>query len=221
MRLIFSIRYRISLLYNFFYWNMYNFRYNTKIYNYSLSRAVKPGKHVMIRKGVEIGREFSIGDYSYVSGPISYIESAHIGKYCSIARQTVIGVGNHNYKLVTTHPIAAGLLNQVSASPQKSAPIIGNDVWIGINTVVMRGVVIGDGAVIAAGAVVTKNVEPYSIVTGIPARHLKFRFSEKHVKDLLSIKWWDWNEEKIKEEMQYMNDIELFIKRHHSSLGNE
>jgi acetyltransferase-like isoleucine patch superfamily enzyme len=217
MKLISLIRSGLSLIYNFFYWTVYNFRFNSRIYNYKLSRSIRPGKHVMVRKGAEIGINVSIGDYSYISGPINYIESAHIGKFCSIARQTVIGVGDHNYNWVTTHPIIVsknyGFIEHTNLAPQKAPPIIGNDVWIGINSVISRGVTIGDGAVIAAGAIVTKNVEPYSIVGGTPAKHIKYRFSESIIKDLLEIRWWEWEEEKIKNELKYMYDIKLFVKR--------
>lgn len=171
----------------------------------------------MIRKNTEIGFDVSIGDYSYISGPINYIEAARIGKFCSIARQTVIGVSDHNYNWVTTHPIIVDkryrFISENEPEPQKAAPIIGNDVWIGINSIIQRGVEIGDGAVIAAGSIVTKNVEPYSIVGGVPAKHLKYRFTEKQIEALMKIKWWDWERERIKEESRYMYDIEMFIAR--------
>lgn len=212
------IRSILGLAYNVFYWKLYNWRSKSKIYNYRLSRGIKLGKHVMIRSQTEIGLDVSVDDYSYISGPINYIESAHIGKYCSIARQTVIGVGDHNYNWVTTHPIIVsseyGLIAKNHSEPQKPAPVIGNDVWIGINAIVFRGVKIGHGAVVAAGSVVTKDVEPYSIVGGIPAKHLRYRFDENVVTSLLKIEWWNWNSDKIKEEARYMYDIELFIKRH-------
>jgi acetyltransferase-like isoleucine patch superfamily enzyme len=217
MKFISSIKSGLGLIYNFFYWNIYNARFNTRIYNYKLSRSVKPGKQVMIRRGVEIGWDFSIGDYSYISGPVNYVEAAHIGKFCSIARQTVIGVSNHNYNWLSTHPfIVSKAYNFISnnvSQPQKPAPVIGNDVWIGINSVISRGVTIGDGAVIAAGSVVTKNVEPYSIVGGVPAKHIKFRFNDDAIKALLKIQWWDWPGDKIKQEATYMHNIEAFIRR--------
>lgn len=214
---MFIIRRTLSLIFNFFYWNIYNLKNGSKIYNYRLSRSVKLGKGVMIRKGTEVGHDFSIGDYSYVSGPINYIESAHIGNYSSIARQTIIGVGDHNHQWLTTHPIIVskeyGFIETDHKEPQKPAPIIGSDVWIGINAIIFRGVKIGDGAVVAAGSVVTKDVEPYSIVGGVPAKHLKYRFSEDIIEALLKIKWWNWKKERIKEEAKYMYDIQLFIKR--------
>lgn len=202
---------------NILFWKVYNFRTNSRIYNYSLNKSIVIGKEVMVRAGTELGKDVTIGDYSYISGPINYIEAAEIGKFCSIARQTVIGVSDHNYNWVTTHPIIVDKTYRIIPSnefePQKPSPVIGNDVWIGINAIIQRGVVIGDGAVVAAGSIVTKNVEPYSIVGGVPAKHLKYRFNESQIESLLKIQWWHWEKEKIKSESQYMYDINLFIAR--------
>src|SRR5690606_15275799 len=111
-----------------------------------------------------------------------------------------IGVGNHNYNWLTTHPFLVsseyGFIKEDLAEPQKHAPVIGNDVWIGINSIIQRGVTIGDGAVIASGSVVTKDVVPFSIVAGIPAKHIKFRFSDIQIQQLMKICWWNWDIEK-------------------------
>ena len=202
----------------FFYWSYKNFTTGTKIYNKKISpRKVKVGKQVMIRKGTEISGDITIGDYSYISSPNTYVSNAIIGKHCSIARNVTIGVGGHNYHWVTTGAIIVDSDYNFIPNPkdviQKDTPIIGNDVWIGMNTMIMRGVKIGDGAVIAAGSVVTKDVEPYSIVAGIPAKHIKFRFGREQINALLRIKWWDWSDEKIKENIGYFYDIDLFIKK--------
>jgi hypothetical protein len=94
--------------------------------------------------------------------------------------------------------------------------IIGNDVWIGAKSTIMSGVKIGHGAIVAAGAVVTKDVQPYSVVGGNPAKHIKFRFDEKQIEKLLEISWWDWEESKIKEEamLLWSADINYFIEKH-------
>ena len=94
--------------------------------------------------------------------------------------------------------------------------IIGNDVWIGAKSTIMSGVKIGDGVIIAAGALVTKDVEPYSVVGGNPAKHIKYRFDEEQIVDLLKIKWWEWNEDMIKEEamLLWSRDINFFIGKH-------
>lgn len=201
----------------YFYWKYRNFTEGLKIYNYSLSPRTKLGKKVMVRSGTEIGN-ISLDDYSYISGPRSYVEEAKIGKFCSIARQVVIGVSGHNYEWVTTSPIITskefGFVKNDRGEPQKMMPIIGNDVWVGMNAIIMRGVKIGDGAVIAAGSIVTSNVEPYSIVAGIPSKHIRFRFTEAQIEKLLEIKWWDWDESKIKENSNLFYDIESFLLKH-------
>jgi len=95
----------------------------------------------------------------------------------------------------------------------KGDVIIGNDVWLGKNSIVLSGVSIGDGAVVAAGSVVTRNVKPYSIVGGVPARELRFRFSEEQVEQLLSIAWWDWTDDEIRERSDDLcsPDIDSFV----------
>ena len=85
--------------------------------------------------------------------------------------------------------------------------VIGNDVWIGSNVIILPGVKVGDGAILSAGAVVSKNVEPYSIVGGVPAKHIKYRFPKAMREAFLRIKWWDWPVEKIKENIR--NDTEI------------
>jgi serine acetyltransferase len=93
---------------------------------------------------------------------------------------------------------------------------VGSDVWIGAKSTIMSGVKIGDGAIVAAGALVTKDVEPYSIVGGNPARLLKYRFDKSQIEELLKIEWWLWDESKIKEEAMILwsSDINYFIKKH-------
>ena len=198
------------------YWKYRNLNEGLKIYDTTLSPKTKLGKKTMVRNGNEIGT-IILGDYSYISGPRSYIEEAIIGKYCSIAREVVIGVSGHNYEWITTSPIITckeyGFIDKRVLEPQKSIPEIGNDVWIGMNSIIMRGVKIGDGAVVAAGSVVTSNVEPYSIVGGVPAKHIRFRFEKDQIEKLLKIKWWDWEDSKIKKNSELFYDIEAFLQK--------
>jgi acetyltransferase-like isoleucine patch superfamily enzyme len=96
----------------------------------------------------------------------------------------------------------------------KGPVVIGNDVWIGFRAIILSGVRIGDGAVIGAGAVVTHDVPPYAIATGIPAKVQRFRFTEHQVKKLLQIAWWDWDLQEIVENIDYFyGDVEDFIKK--------
>lgn len=129
-----------------------------------------------------------------------------IGKFCSIADDVKIFLGgNHRADWVSTYPFSFLLDDWPEAAKVYGIPatkgdvIIGNDVWIGYGAIILSGLEIGDGAVIGAGAVVAKSVKPYAIVVGNPAREVKKRFDEKTIERLLTIKWWDWPIEKIRE----------------------
>jgi virginiamycin A acetyltransferase len=136
-----------------------------------------------------------------------------IGKFCMIASDVtfIMNGANHLTHAVTTYPFAIfgnGWENAMEGKtyPSKGNIVVGNDVWIGYNATIMAGVTIGDGAIIGTNSVVTKDVEPYAIVGGNPAKLIKKRFSEEEVKDLLEIKWWDWEIEKITRNVQYLTD---------------
>lgn len=93
--------------------------------------------------------------------------------------------------------------------------VVGNDVWIGSHVKILGGVTIGSGAIIAAGAVVTKDVAPYSIVGGVPAKHIRNRFNDEQVHKLLEIQWWDWPHDKIQTHYLEFADIDTFLNNHH------
>lgn len=142
-----------------------------------------------------------------------------IGKYCSVAcgAKFMFTSGNHAMKSLSTYAFPI-FFNEwdldwkdiTKAWDNKGDIVIGNDVWIGYESVIMQGVHIGDGAIIGTRAIVTKDVPPYTIVAGVPAQPVKKRFDEKTINKLISIKWWDWSPEKIKEKLpMIMNgDIE-------------
>jgi acetyltransferase-like isoleucine patch superfamily enzyme len=146
--------------------------------------------------------------------------SITVGKYCSLAAGLVIDGGfSHNTKFISTYPFNVNF-NQCSyltGHPTwKGDVIIGNDVWIGEDCLIMSGVTIGDGSVIGARSIVTKDIDPYSINVGSPSRKVKQRFSDNQISDLLKIKWWDWEEDKIVENAHLLmsEDIDLFIEKH-------
>lgn len=129
-----------------------------------------------------------------------------IGKFCSIACGAKFLFNSANHKMASLSTYTFPLFfeewdlekeNVAQAWDQKGDIIIGNDVWIGYEAVILSGVTIGDGAVIGCRAVVTKDIPPYTIVGGVPAKPIRKRFDEETIKELQKIKWWDWPEEKI------------------------
>lgn len=178
----------------------YNHRKKTKIHSVLASLRGKYGLNVLISENTYVAENVEIGDYSYVNSN-SYIENCIIGKFCSISSGVYICPFEHDYSKVTTHPI---MHSNTKNHMQKV--IIGNDVLISLNAIILRGVTIGDGAVIGAGAVVTKNVKPYEIVGGVPAKHIKYRFSESKISKLLEVRWWEWGIEKIDSELLNLDD---------------
>jgi len=127
-----------------------------------------------------------------------------IGKFCMIASDVkfIMNGANHLSHAISAYPFAVfgeGWSNAMEGKsyPFKGNTVVGNDVWIGYNATIMGGVTIGDGAIIAANATVVKDVAPYSIVGGNPAKEIRKRFCEEEIKKLLELKWWDWPIEKI------------------------
>lgn len=146
-----------------------------------------------------------------------------IGRYCSIARNcTFLLDGNHRADWVTTSTMIKGLvtpeindeLHFLGHNPSKGDIIIGNDVWIGTEAMIMPGIHIGNGAVIAARSLVTKNVKPYSVVGGNPAEFLYYRFDKAIINTLQEIKWWDWPDSEVKKASQLLwnKNIDQFIE---------
>lgn len=199
-------------------WAWRNRRDGCRVEAWNVSPHARIGHRAIVRAGSEVYADVVLGDYSYVSGPRSYVQSAEIGKFCSIARQVVIGVNNHDMTAVTTHPFPhssdyGGLRVGARAQPQKPRPRIGNDVWIGMNVLVMRGAVIGDGAVIAANSVVSGEIPPYTVAGGSPARVLKPRFEPAVAEALARIRWWDWPAERLAGHVDLFDDPEEFVRR--------
>lgn len=160
-----------------------------------ISRRARLGEGVCIGHRVIVGPEVSIGDCTYVNQD-SIIDSGSVGKFCSIAARVSIGPLDHPTRLFSTHPgtyseCAWGIVSGPKAYSHKSPPVVGSDVWIGRDAIVMRGVCVGDGAIIGANAVVTKDVPAYAIAVGVPARVVGRRFDERTVDALLATRWWD------------------------------
>jgi acetyltransferase-like isoleucine patch superfamily enzyme len=157
---------------------------------------------------VDLYREFEVGAYSYMHNGSLF--NASIGRFCSIGKRFTTLQPNHPTDWISTHPFQYQALESIFRSPSESIVYdyekfeqlkrgssnkkigcnIGNDVWIGSDVTILNGLTIGDGAIIGAGSLVTKNIEPYSIVGGNPAKVIKYRFDNHIVMELLEIKWW-------------------------------
>lgn len=182
----------------------------------SLNR-VSLGKYVTVF-GDTVITKVDIGDYSYLQTH-GRIFNCSIGKFCSIAPSVTIAPGIHDISCVTTHPslvqrdipLPKVLVTKNNIVDFKKV-IIGHDVWIGEKAIILDGITIGNGAVIAAGAVVNQNVEPYSVVGGVPARHIKFRFDAEVRKSIENSHWWDKPEEWFMEHDGIMLDPQHFLE---------
>ncbi len=165
------------------------------------------GNYVQLNRR-NIIEKSNIGNYSY-TGANTIIKETDIGKFCSISWNISITGNIHEYTNFSNHPFTKlstfGYVAQKENLNNKHI-YIGNDVWIGANSCILPGVKIGNGAVIGAGAVVTKDVEPYAIVCGNPAKIIKYRFSKEIIDKLNIIEWWNWPERIIKENISCFTD---------------
>lgn len=163
-----------------------------------------------------------LGRGSYLANGAS-VKYAKIGKFCSIGPGAMIGLSRHPMDMVSTSPA-------FYSTKQDACPIsfykvedyveqldtdIGNDVWIGARAVIVGGVSIGDGAVIASSAVVTKDVPAYAVVGGVPARTISMRFSEEEVAALLKNPWWEWPDSQLKIRSQHFTKRQKFMKKYY------
>jgi len=158
-----------------------------------------------------------LGRYSYI-GSYCTVVNTKIGSFCSIADNCIIGGASHPLNWVSTSPIfydghnvmGVNLTNNKYTKFKET--IIGNDVWIGSNSLIKGGVTIANGAVIAMGSIVTKDVDPYAIVAGNPAKLIRLRFDENTVSKLLSSKWWDLSDYHLRMSANTFTDVYSFIE---------
>jgi len=155
--------------------------------------------------------DYEIGDFTYGKPEIASYDKTtmvKIGKYCSFAKNvTIILGGEHRTDWITTYPFNKIFkeANHIHGHPRsKGDLIIGNDVWIGYGATILSGITIGDGAAIGAHSLVTRNVAPYEIVGGNPIQHIKFRFLKKEIAFLLELKWWNWENQKVLENVDVL-----------------
>lgn len=204
----------------FLYWVFPELRIlRDKNYDFSkllVSNMVDKNKHVVLYAPYSVN-ESTIGDYTYVAQN-SVISKTTIGKFCSIGPNLFCGWGIHPTNGLSTSPMFYSLLKQngmtlsaVDKVKERKPIIIGNDVFIGANVTILDGVTIGDGAIIGAGAVVSKDIPPYAIAVGCPIEIKRYRFPSEQIDALQKIKWWNFDEEKLKDVEKYFFDVEKFI----------
>lgn len=188
----------------------------SKFYKGSIVINSKLGDYNVIFHDTQI-IDSEIASYTYVQKR-STIVNAKIGKFCSIASNVSIGPGVHKLDGISTYPAfylkntpLLKVFSDTDVFESSKKTTIGHDVWIGEKAIVLDGVSVGTGAVIAAGAVVTKNVMPYAIVGGVPARLIKYRFSEEDMNILLKSEWWDKPDEWLQQNHEKFNNSESFL----------
>lgn len=187
-----------------------------KIHSTAVLKGCRLGRFVSIGERVVL-REVTVGDYSYFERHGEGIYST-IGKFCSIAANVRINALEHPMERVTTHKVSyrpneyfkfLGVDQDFRERRRQKHVTIGNDVWIGHGAVVMPGVTIGDGAVIGANSVVTKDVMPYEIVGGVPGRRIRMRFPADIIDRLIALAWWNWSPERISQAVPDMQALDI------------
>lgn len=177
----------------------------------------------LFRRTPTLPAQVSVGRHTYGLAARNFVRPSalapiSVGAFCSIGPDVLLfGQADHPTHLPSTFPLRGQLLRKaqgVQDATTRGALSIGNDVWIGARAMVLSGVAVGDGAVIGAGAVVARNVAPYAIMVGNPARRVRFRFPPEIVAALLEIRWWDWPDTRIAAlEDAFYGPVEAFIER--------
>lgn len=181
------------------------------------------GRYVEIGKGSRVAHSV-IGDYSYCDR-MANIANARVGKFANIASCARIGPTDHPMEMASLHHFLYRSSDYWSDADNDDAffahrksrlTTIGNDTWIGHNAIIRPEVTIGDGAVVAAGAVVTKDVAPYTIVTGLPARPMRPRYPAGLAARMIALAWWDWDHERLRNALPDFRSLDAaaFLKRH-------
>lgn len=194
---------------------LFPLRLFSKISPFALIRNSKVEKTAAVGFGSRVYGS-SIGRYTYI-GRNSTVCNTRVGNFCSIADKCIISPGKHPMHMVSTSPVFYNRSNVLKkcfneVSFEEYDPIsIGNDVWIGTNALIMGGITVGNGAIIGAGAVVTRDVPPYSIVGGVPANIIKMRFDENTITDLEKISWWEFDDKQLLNHAPFMNSPESLL----------
>lgn len=182
------------------------------------TQHVQLGRYNTLRKYCRL-RNTRLGDYTYV-GRDSQVYEAEIGKFTCIGPCVTIGPGEHPTDRISIHPMFYSTMGQsnpviVERNSFEEMPttVIGHDVWIAHGAILRSGIRVGNGAIVAAGAVVVHDVPAYAIVGGVPAKVIRYRFDEVQRQKLEELKWWDWSENQLRTAVVEMNQPDLFFRR--------
>jgi acetyltransferase-like isoleucine patch superfamily enzyme len=184
----------------------------SKINDSQLSTCVTVGSRTKLRR-------VSVGRYSYIANQ-THLNNVEIGSFCSISQRVMNHLGNHPTRtFVSTHPAFYALNSPTPTFADKETfsdygekVTIGHDVWIGSEVLLMDGIKIGNGAIVAARSVVTHDVPPYAIIGGIPARLIRYRFDEKTIQRLEDFQWWNKGLDWMKSNVDSFQDISIFAR---------
>ncbi len=199
-------------------------RFVSPVYILARLMAWRPSaiRNSVIDKKAAVGggaqmKESEIGRYSYMYG--SCLIKTRVGAFCSIASKTLIGGGGHPVDWISSSPVFYQKKNVLktcfakASFPEYAQTTIGNDVWIGSHCLIKGGVTIGDGAIVGMGSVVTKDIPPYEIWAGNPAKCIRKRFDDETIAKLLELKWWNWEEEKLYKYGKYFNNPQQLFEK--------
>lgn len=209
---LFFLKFFLKAVYLLLYWNKH-LDIRSDVY---ISLRCNFGNYNRIYDGASLNK-VTLSDFTYI-GKNTSIVSSKVGKFCSIGPEVIIGLGTHPVRdFVSSHPVFYSTLAQSGITfadkdyfTEYNEIIIGNDVWIGARAILLGGITIGDGAIIAAGSVVTRDVGPYEIVGGIPAKVIGTRFSPEIISKLLKTRWWDRELKEIRLNYLDFHDVNSF-----------